>query len=109
MIRLTEPRLLYMTAPDEDIAQLLATKLLAENLVACVNILPPMQSYYVWEGAPMVSEEIALIAKTTNIHVDKINRLVTELHPHTCPCIVTLPINGGFQPFLHWIKEETTP
>jgi hypothetical protein len=40
----------FVTAPDADVAANLAKTLVAEKLVACVNILPGLRSIYAWEG-----------------------------------------------------------
>ena len=34
---------------------------------------------------------------------------VKKLHSYECPCIVALPIENGYQPYLDWIRTETPP
>jgi periplasmic divalent cation tolerance protein len=29
------------------------------------------------------------------------------MHSYAVPCIVTLPVTGGHQPFLDWVASET--
>jgi periplasmic divalent cation tolerance protein len=29
------------------------------------------------------------------------------MHSYAVPCIVTLPVTGGHQPFLDWVADET--
>ncbi|HEX9107077.1 MAG TPA: divalent cation tolerance protein CutA, partial [Longimicrobiales bacterium] len=42
----TDIRLVLVTAPDEDVAQRLVETLVAEEVVACGNILPGVRSIY---------------------------------------------------------------
>jgi periplasmic divalent cation tolerance protein len=38
------------TFPDLETARRIADQLVAENLVACVNLIPAIESIYRWEG-----------------------------------------------------------
>ncbi|MEJ2098495.1 MAG: divalent cation tolerance protein CutA [Desulfobacterales bacterium] len=31
---------------------------------------------------------------------------VKSLHSYDCPCIVSLPVLSGYQPFLDWVHAE---
>ena len=45
-----EQILVYMTFPEEKTATRIGRALLEQRLVACVNILPRVESMYWWEG-----------------------------------------------------------
>jgi periplasmic divalent cation tolerance protein len=99
--------LIYLTTKDVAEARRIGMAIVAERLVACVNILGGMQSIYWWEGAKAESQEAILIAKT---RLDKTTRAferIRGLHSYTCPCIVALPILEGDGDFLRWIGENT--
>lgn len=99
--------LIYSTFPDVAIAEKAARALLEKRLVACVNILPPMQSFYWWQGKIESAGEIILIAKTTHQQFEAAKACILSLHPYECPCIIALPIELGHTPFLNWIEQET--
>ena len=100
--------LIYMTASDLDEARRIARALVDERLAACVNILGPMESIYRWQGRVEEAGEVAMIAKTAETNVHALTKRVAELHSYACPCIVALPIEHGYAPFLEWIVGETT-
>ena len=98
---------LYMTAETRDEAQAIGRALVEERLVACANILGPMDSVYWWDGAVKSETEVAFIVKTRATLVDQVVARVTEMHSYDCPCIVALPIEGGNPDYLAWIEAQT--
>ena len=104
---MTDIALLYVTTPSREVAQSIAHILVEEKLAACVNILGDIQSIYRWEGKIETGAEVALLVKTTAQRVDAVISRITALHPHECPAILQLPIEGGFAPFMDWIKANT--
>ena len=99
----------YMTAADEAEAGRIADDLVRRRLAACVNILPPMRSVYLWKGEICNSSETPLIAKTDDDGFGALAARVRELHSYETPCIVALPIARGTPDFLAWITESTHP
>jgi periplasmic divalent cation tolerance protein len=99
-------RLVYMTAGSREEAETVAEALVDQRLAACVNIIDHMSSIYVWKGAVQRDSEVVLIAKTTTARVPDLVEAVKAVHSYECPCIVTLPIDGGHGPFLDWITQQ---
>jgi periplasmic divalent cation tolerance protein len=97
---------IYMTAGSKSEAQKIGKALVESRLAACVNILDNMQSIYRWEEKIQEDSEVVLIAKTTESLVSQLIDKVKSLHSYDCPCIVSLPVVNGYQPFLEWIAEE---
>lgn len=100
------PILLYVTVKDKPEALRLAETLLAEGLVACANILPPMTSLYRWEGALQQEEEVLLLAKTSPAVRDRAIARIGELHGYDCPCILAFEASGASAPFAEWIFSQ---
>lgn len=96
----------YMTAPDMAVAKNISMALVEKKLVACVNILPQMQSIYWWQGKIEQAQEVVVIAKTTKQCFEKLQEFVLSMHTYECPCIVALPIENGNKDFLAWIKNS---
>ncbi len=81
--------------------------LLKKRLVACVNIIPRVQSFFWWKGKIEEAKEVLLFAKTKRNRIKQIIRLVKNQHSYDCPAILALPIETGYRPFLNWIEHET--
>jgi periplasmic divalent cation tolerance protein len=96
----------YMTAGGKDEAKKIGKELVTSRLAACVNILDHMNSIYLWEGEIQEDTEVVMIAKTTEDRIPELIEKVRSMHSYDCPCIVSLPVLGGYQPFLDWIAEE---
>ncbi len=103
-----KPIVLYITCSGDLEARTIGHKLLKERLVACVNILPPIQSLYWWNDEIQDDSETAFYAKTTTDKVEKVIARIKQLHSYDCPCIVSLPIEHGNPEYLEWITSQTT-
>ena len=97
---------IYMTAGSKDEATKIGKELVSAGLAACVNILDNMSSVYLWQGEIQEDPEVVMIAKTTEDCIPQLIEKVESMHSYDCPCIVSLPVLGGYQPFLDWIAEE---
>lgn len=102
-----EARLVYVTAPDHAAALSLARLAVTERLAACANVLGPITSVYWWDGKLNEDGEVALVLKTRADLVAALTERLRVAHPYDCPCVVTLPIDGGNPAFLAWITAET--
>ena len=98
----------YMTAGSKEEAKNIAADLVRSKLAACVNILDNMNSIYFWDGEVQDNQEVVMIAKTTQAHIQKLIEKVKSMHSYECPCIVALPVVDGHQPFLDWIADEVS-
>lgn len=98
---------LYSTFPDEASARRVGQALVTAHLAACVNIYPPMQSIYEWQGKLESAPEVAAFIKTRRANVDAIIAAARPLHPYTTPCLLVLPLEGGNPEYLQWVRNQT--
>ena len=85
----------------------MASILVAERLAACVNVLPEMESTYRWQGKIEASGERQLVIKTTSARIDALRTRVLELHSYELPEFIVVPIAGGSEAYLNWIRAST--
>jgi periplasmic divalent cation tolerance protein len=104
---MTDFIVVFVTVSSRDEGKKIASALLEERLVACVNIIPSINSIYRWQGKICDDEEILLIIKTRSELFGKLQEKVKSLHSYKVPEIIALPIIFGSQSYLDWIKEET--
>ena len=97
----------YITFPTKSEAQNVVLALLDENLIACANILPAVESLFAWEGEIQKTNEVVVIIKTRRKNEDKIVKLVRKLHSYEVPCVVFVPIENGNPHFLDWVEDLT--
>ncbi len=99
-------KLLYATFGSKEEAVAVAHKLLAEKLIACANVLDGLTSIYNWQDETQQQSEAIFFAKTTASQTQKAIERIKELHSYELPCILILPIESGFQPFIQWVEGE---
>jgi periplasmic divalent cation tolerance protein len=96
------------TFPFDRDADQFARTLVEEHLAACVNVLPPMRSTYLWQGVLEQAEERQVVMKTRANRVAALERRLRELHPYEVPEFLVLPILEGSRDYLAWISENTS-
>ncbi|HXI26719.1 MAG TPA: divalent-cation tolerance protein CutA [Pyrinomonadaceae bacterium] len=94
-----------MTAPNAEEGTRIAEMLVERKLAACVQILPPMTSIYVWKGEVQRESEILLVAKSSRAKFDELEEAVRAIHSYETPEIIALPIVAGSQPYLSWLSD----
>ncbi len=97
----------YITAPSEDAAAVIARALVEQKLAACVNIVRNIRSIYSWQGKIEDDAEVLMIAKTQQKHFGALSEKVKELHGYDVPEIIAVPILKGSADYLQWIKSST--
>ena len=105
-----EPKhiIVLITVPSVEVGQNVGDMLVDRGLAACVNILSPMHSIYLWQGEKEKAEETLLIVKTTtDVFLKKLVPAVQQIHPYEVPEIIALPIILGSANYLNWIEENT--
>ncbi len=99
--------MVLVTAPDAEVAGRLARTLVEERLAACANILPGLRSIYRWEGAIQEDEEVLVLLKTRAERCPALAARVKDLHPYELPEVLELPVTGGSDAYLDWVRTES--
>lgn len=97
----------YVTAPNEDEAAAIAKTLVGERLAACVNIVRPIRSVYMWQGKIEDDTEVLMIMKTQASLFERLCRKVKELHSYSVPEVIALPVVSGSDDYLAWLRHVT--
>lgn len=97
-----------ITCPSPEEAESLSKKILSERLAACVNIINSVHSLFHWQGKIEADQESLMIVKTRSLLLDQLKTFVQENHPYDVPEVIALPIVGGSDDYMEWMKSETT-
>ena len=97
--------LAYLTFKNKEEAKKIAKILLEKHTISCFNLFPEGLSLYSWQGEVQENSEVFAFAKLKESHFEKLCEEVTKHHSYEVPCILKLPIENGYPPFLEWIKR----
>jgi periplasmic divalent cation tolerance protein len=98
--------LLISTINKIEDARKLATHLVENHHVACVNLLPGIESIYWWENKVSSDAEILMLMKTEVSKVASVKKAIRELHSYDTPELIVLPIRGGMKRYLQWVSQS---
>jgi periplasmic divalent cation tolerance protein len=95
-----------VTAPNLKVARSLARIALEARIVACVNIMPRIESHYWWRGKLCSGKECLMVLKTSRSRLKELERLIVRHHPYDTPEFITLPLSSGNAKYLAWLTGE---
>jgi periplasmic divalent cation tolerance protein len=86
-------------------ADRIASALVTEQLVACVNAFP-VRSVYRWKGELQRDEEVCLLMKVAADRTEALRARLVELHPYELPEFVVLPVDEGasLEAYVDWVR-----
>ena len=105
---LMEYVVIFVTASNETEAEKIGQALLNQKLIACCNIVSPIQSIFHWKGDICNENEVLLILKSIAKNFNTIVAEVQKVHSYEVPEIIALPIIHGSKDYLKWLSDETT-
>ena len=97
----------FVTTSNNEQAAILADIIVSERLAGCVNIVPAIESIYLWEGKVTRDSEALMIIKTTDERYPELERRVNELHSYSTPEVVAVRIERGSEQYLSWLRDST--
>lgn len=98
--------LVISTFPEVEVARRVARELVEARLVACANIMGPVESIYRWKGEIETAPEITVFFKLPAERYDQFERRLREMHPYDVPEIITVEITGGTPTYLTWVRDS---
>ena len=77
-----------------------------QNLAACVNILPGLESHYVWKGELKQDAEVMMLIKSSAERFEALAGYVRKHHSYECPEIVAVPPHEISPGYRSWWDES---
>jgi periplasmic divalent cation tolerance protein len=103
---MTDFQIVLSTCADREQAERIAHRLVEQQLAACVNILPGVQSIYRWQGKVESAGEVLMVIKTSTDLVSEVELTIAGLHSYEVPEVLVLPVFGGSHAYLAWLTDS---
>lgn len=97
--------MIFCTCTNQDEARKIAMHLLQTKLAACINILPEVESLYLWKGELETSVESKLLIKTQQEKVNDVISTIKLHHSYDVPEIQAVPVIAGNPDYFNWIDK----
>jgi periplasmic divalent cation tolerance protein len=99
------PRLVLVTTSSVEEARQLTKGIMAQHLAACVNILPAVESHYVWKGELKRDEEVMMLIKSSAEQFETLAGFIRKHHSYECPEILSISPNEISPGYRSWWDE----
>ena len=96
--------IVFTTTPNLEEAESLARRIIESKLAACVQVLPPIKSFYFWENEIREDSEQLLLIKTLSENYDALEKFVQTNHSYDVPEIVAVKAENVSGNYFKWIK-----
>jgi periplasmic divalent cation tolerance protein len=84
---------------------MLAQAALQAHLIACVNLVPKVESHYWWRGKIESNAEVLLVLKTHKAKLSALEKLILARHPYDTPEFLVFPLSAGNKRYLDWLAH----
>lgn len=98
-------QLVITTFPSIEIARQIGTALVESQLIACINLIPKVESIYQWKGKVETEAEVVGLMKTTKSAVESLKKELATQHPYDVPEMIVIPLLDGLPGYLSWVEE----
>jgi periplasmic divalent cation tolerance protein len=105
MVMNTDFILVLVTTSSKEEAEKIAQKLLECKLIACANIISPVNSRFYWSGKIDCAEECLVVMKSRLDLFGALMKCVKDLHSYEVPEVLALPILAGSEAYLGWMGD----
>ncbi len=100
---------IYWTAGNLDEARRICRYLVQERLVASSQIIPWVESIYMWNNRLETVQESKIILKTEMANFEKVQEVITSNCSYEVPEITYAKLDGGSKTFFEWLGESVSP
>lgn len=101
----TEGYVMAVTTIEPEKGRELAAGLVEAGLAACVQVIPKVESFYVWQGTVESDPEAVLLCKTHWTKLPDIEKHFADHHGYDVPELIAVPITAGLDSYVSWMGE----
>ncbi|GAB4225819.1 MAG: divalent-cation tolerance protein CutA [Chlamydiales bacterium] len=97
----------HWTTGNIDEARKISRYLVKERIVASSQIIPWIESVYMWDNQLETTQESKIVMKTVKENFNRIQQVIYENCSYEVPEIIQFSIQGGNTEFLGFIEENS--
>lgn len=97
---------IHWTCQSIDEARQICRKLVEMGLVACAQILPWVESIFMWDNKLDTMQESLVFMKTEAVHYEKIKEFITANCQYEVPQITATDITKCNDSYREWVLES---
>src|SRR4051812_7866630 len=98
----------WTTVPSQAVANELAAGAITSHLAACVQVVGPIVSDYLWAGTQEKTEEYRLTFKAMSSQIEALKTWVHDRHPYELPEWVVVKAEHVSEKYLSWAQASST-
>lgn len=99
---------IHWTSGSIDEARQVSRYLVQENLIACAQIIPWIESIYMWSGQLETTQESKVVMKTELERFESVKEVILKNCKYQVPEITYTFIEGGNESYLSWLSAEVS-
>ena len=101
--------IIFVTTKDRAEAEQLSQSLLKDRLIACANLVNPIDSFFFWQNKIERADECLIIMKSRLDLFKQVVERVKGLHSYEVPEVLAFPIVDGSKEYLDWMDTVLHP
>ena len=96
---------IHWTCASLEEARCITQELLQKKWIACGNLIPSVESHYVWEGKLEVAREVKVLFKTKEEFYSKILEYIVENGSYDVPEVSKIEIAETNPKYIGWLNK----
>ena len=99
-------KMMITTLPKDVDAKDFAKALLSNNRCVCIQIIPSVTSYYVWNNRIEHDDEMQLHIKFLSKNLKELESDIIDMHPYDTPEIIAIDLDHVSSDYLAWANSS---
>src|SRR5438128_12648038 len=87
-----DAHVVLITVASREEAERIARRLVEDRLAACVNIVPQVRSFFIWQGNVSQEDEVLLVVKSRRARCQELATAVRQPHSYSVADFIAVPV-----------------
>jgi periplasmic divalent cation tolerance protein len=95
------------TSSSQEEARTVIKGLLENKFIACAQMLPSIESHFIWKKELNVATEVLVLLKTREEKFTQVKEFIQKNCSYEVPEILLIRCDAGNKEYLDWVSEST--